>query len=221
MLVSCAGLSSLRSHHTLALPSSLLVRTRHSVISQAPGKIQATIYLALPISHKQAGTPGHPTSQRMRTRSTGVQTTPTVIGRLDHQPKCRASLRDLKFSWVLSQEQEKILPYLQFTIIYLGVSTTRSLPKPDSPWGVGVGTHGPSASPPSLPGVSGQQRRPPIFLSVWQEPPCCQGFLGPTDVLPFLLRAVQLSLLARCLQEKGCWGNDTQEVLPQMSSHCS
>lgn len=139
------------------------------LISQAPGKIQATIYLALPISHKQAGTPGHPASQRMRTRSTGVQTTPTVIGRLDHQPKCRASLRDLKFSWVLFQEQEKILPFLQFTIIYLGVSTTRSLPKPDSPWGVGAGTHGPSASPPFLPGASGQQRRPPIFLSVWQD----------------------------------------------------
>ena len=81
-----------------------------------------------------------------------MHTTPSHW-RLEHQPKCSASIRDVQFSWVLSQEQEKILPYLEFTIIYLGISTTPSLPNPDSPpggWERGTGTL-PDLSPSTLP----------------------------------------------------------------------
>lgn len=50
-----------------------------------------------------------------------------------YQPKFRASVRHLQFSRVPSPKQEKILPCLEFTIIYLGVLITPSLANPDLP----------------------------------------------------------------------------------------
>lgn len=58
-----------------------------------------------------------------------AQRTPTVNSLLSQAAaKSRATVKDLQFSWVPSQVQEKILPHLEFTIICLHVSTTLAYP---------------------------------------------------------------------------------------------
>lgn len=91
-----------------------------------------TVYPALPLSHRQTGTPGCADASLMGIRDPGRCFGPIGPDSLIHfcslsqaPARSRDSLRGLQFPWVSSREQEKILFHLEFTILYLGAYLTQ------------------------------------------------------------------------------------------------